>query len=676
VAVASGRTAGPDAAERGGEAWARAAWSIVAEPGDATAGAVVAALGAPAALAWALWAVTVTPAVALRRLRDLARARDHRGPAGATRPGTGRCGGQRSGAPTGGAEVGASGRERWVGAPISTGTALGDGQEPGGAHRAGHRAGTDAGAFEQGTLLGSCVGAPGRADGCGGGACGVPGAGGDAVRGLSGGAGGDACGGAGGGVGGGAGGDAARGVPCDAGGEAAGAAPPDPWPEGTLRVLARALPRWAPRLADLDPRAALDDLDARGGVLLVPGTPAWPRGLDDLGPSAPLCLWLRGDPDLAGAAVRSVAVVGARAATAYGERVAGDLGAGLAERGVTVVSGGAFGIDVAAHRGALAVGGRTVALLAGGIDRPSPAGNLAVLERIVDDGGALVAESPPGTPPSRARFLQRNRVIAALTGATVVVEAAWRSGALSTAARAGELLRPVGAVPGPVTSMASVGCHRLLRDGAAVCVTDAAQVVELLDPAGSDGPGAADTVVRPGGADPAARPGGADPAVRDRRPDLAGRRGAAEPSRTDLAGRPGAAGPCRTDPAGRRGAAEPSRPDLADRRGAAGRAALRDGSVPAGRADRADPAGRRGAAGAARRPVPGVADRADSPAARVLDALDRRRTRTAAEVARRSGLGEQEAVAALGLLELAGEACRVEGRWRRTGDPRGGAASG
>jgi DNA processing protein len=245
----------------------------------------------------------------------------------------------------------------------------------------------------------------------------------------------------------------------------------DPWPASVLRVLARALSRWAPRLADLDPRPALDALGEHAGVLLVPGSPAWPRRLDDLGPAAPLCLWVRGRPDLAALAARSVAVVGARAATSYGERVAGDLGVGLAEQGVTVVSGGAFGVDVAAHRGALAAGGRTVALLAGGIDRPTPAGNLAVLERIVDDGGALVAESPPGTPPSRARFLQRNRVIAALTGATVVVEAAWRSGALSTAARAAELLRPVGAVPGPITSTASVGCHRLLRDGAAVCVT-------------------------------------------------------------------------------------------------------------------------------------------------------------------------------------------------------------
>lgn len=224
-------------------------------------------------------------------------------------------------------------------------------------------------------------------------------------------------------------------------------------------------------------------------------------------------------------------MVGARAATAYGEHVAADLGSGLADRGVTVVSGGAFGIDVAAHRGALAADGVTVALLAGGIDRPSPAGNLDLLERLADGGGALVAECPPGTVPSRSRFLQRNRLIAAVAGATVVVEAAWRSGALSTAARAGELLRPLGAVPGPVTSMASAGCHRLLRDGAAVCVTDAGEVVELLDP--PDGaPGPADGSATDRTAGRGRRPDG-DPT--DRADSLASRVLDALPARRGIA---------------------------------------------------------------------------------------------------------------------------------------------
>lgn len=263
----------------------------------------------------------------------------------------------------------------------------------------------------------------------------------------------------------------------------AGAPPPlgasaDDLP-GALRALARALPRWAPRVAGLDPRASLDALAEVGGTVLVPGDRRWPARLADLGPAAPLCLWVRGEADLARLTAASVAVVGARAATAYGERVAAELASGVAERGVTVLSGGAFGIDAAAHRGALAVDGPTVALLAGGVDRLTPVGNRSVLEAVLSQGGAVVAESPPGVPPSRARFLLRNRLIAAATTATVVVEAAWRSGALSTAARAVELLRPVGAVPGPVSSPASAGCHRLLREGA-TCVTDAAEVLELL----------------------------------------------------------------------------------------------------------------------------------------------------------------------------------------------------
>ena len=214
------------------------------------------------------------------------------------------------------------------------------------------------------------------------------------------------------------------------------------------------------------------------------GDPEWPPGLADLGHAAPHCLWVVGQP-LARALERSVAVVGARAATAYGQRVSAELGGGLAERRVAVVSGGAYGIDAAAHRGALAVGGVTIAVLAGGLDRLYPRGNAALLAEVARHG-ALVAEVPPGSVPSRSRFLQRNRLIAALTRGAVVVEAAWRSGALSTAAHAAALLRPVGVVPGPVTSAASAGCHRLLRETDAVCVTDAAEVVELVGELGAD----------------------------------------------------------------------------------------------------------------------------------------------------------------------------------------------
>jgi DNA processing protein len=251
-----------------------------------------------------------------------------------------------------------------------------------------------------------------------------------------------------------------------------------------LRSIARALGRWLPRV-DEDPRATLGAARRIGAVPLIPGRPGWPDRLADLGPTAPLCLWVRGDPRLDVLVDRSVALVGARAASEYGELVAGDLAGGLAGTGVCVLSGGAYGIDAAAHRGVVAVrtGAPTVALLAGGPDRLSPAGNADLLRRVIDQGGAVVAESPPGRPPSRSQFLLRNRLIAALTCATVVVEAGWRSGALSTAHHAGELLRPVGAVPGPVTSPASAGCHRLLRSGAAVCVTEVADVLELLGPA-------------------------------------------------------------------------------------------------------------------------------------------------------------------------------------------------
>ncbi|WP_127130703.1 DNA-processing protein DprA [Georgenia sp. SYP-B2076] len=266
------------------------------------------------------------------------------------------------------------------------------------------------------------------------------------------------------------------------------------------RPWEQAVARWAPRLENLDVRRELDMLDRLGGHLVLPTDPAWPAGLDDLADTRPFALWVRGALP-PGAAV---AVVGSRAATPYGQRVAADLAVGIAEAGTGVVSGGAYGIDAAAHRGALAAGGPTVAVLAGGVDRPYPTGNTALLEAVVASG-AVVAEVPPGCAPSRSRFLARNRLIAALGRATVVVEAAWRSGALSTAAHAAGLSRPVGAVPGPVTSMASAGCHRLLREQGAVCVTDAAEVLELAGPAGTHLP--AEPPVQPGlldGLDPRA----------------------------------------------------------------------------------------------------------------------------------------------------------------------------
>jgi DNA processing protein len=206
-----------------------------------------------------------------------------------------------------------------------------------------------------------------------------------------------------------------------------------------------------------------------------------------LAPVPPLALWVRGPARLDESVDRSVAVVGSRASTAYGEHVAGELGHQLGERGWTVVSGGAYGIDAAAHRGALAAEASTVAVLACGVDRPYPAAHGALFARIVETG-LLVSEWPPGCAPLRHRFLVRNRLIAALTRGTVVVEAAARSGAQATAKRARRLGRELLVVPGPVTSAMSVGCHELLRDreAGATLVTSAAHVIEAVGRIGSD----------------------------------------------------------------------------------------------------------------------------------------------------------------------------------------------
>lgn len=252
--------------------------------------------------------------------------------------------------------------------------------------------------------------------------------------------------------------------------------------------------RWLPRLERLDIRRELGVLDSLGGRLVVPDDDEWPTALADLGTRAPAALWVRGTGRL-DAPGRAVSVVGMRASTSYGEQVAAQLGIDLAEHGLAVVSGGAYGIDAAAHRGTLSADGTTWAVLAGGIDRLYPVGNTALLEAI-EATGVVLSEAPPGSVPSRHRFLERNRLIAALGSVCVVVEAAWRSGALSTARQAAELFRPVAVVPGAVTSMASVGCHRLLRETDAVCVTGSEDVLELLAPAGEHLP--TEHAVQPG----------------------------------------------------------------------------------------------------------------------------------------------------------------------------------
>jgi DNA processing protein len=206
-----------------------------------------------------------------------------------------------------------------------------------------------------------------------------------------------------------------------------------------------------------------------------------------MAPVPPLALWVLGPERLDALVDRSVAIVGSRASTAYGEHVAAELGHQLGERGWTVVSGGAFGIDAAAHRGALAAEAPTLAVLACGVDRPYPAAHGALFHRIAETG-LLVSEWPPGCAPLRHRFLVRNRLIAALTRGTVVVEAAARSGAQATAQRARRLGREVLVVPGPITSAMSVGCHELLRDkeAGATLVSSAAHVIEAVGGIGTD----------------------------------------------------------------------------------------------------------------------------------------------------------------------------------------------
>src|SRR6478609_2960002 len=231
--------------------------------------------------------------------------------------------------------------------------------------------------------------------------------------------------------------------------------------EALVRLRAGRLPSrdgWGVRLPELDLDGIARAVRHHRVRVLVPGDPEWPAGLDRLH-EPPYCLFVRGDPDLGALTERSVAIVGSRAATEYGLRVAADLADGLAARGFTVVSGAAYGVDSAAHRGML----------------DSIAGI-----------GSVVSEVPVGCAPYRSRFLARNRIIALLARATVVVEANLRSGSLTTAKAAREHHQPVGAVPGPVTSMTSAGCHALLRDTDAVLVTDAAEEAELAARIGED----------------------------------------------------------------------------------------------------------------------------------------------------------------------------------------------
>jgi DNA protecting protein DprA len=230
------------------------------------------------------------------------------------------------------------------------------------------------------------------------------------------------------------------------------------------------------RLKAVDLGLLEEQIEKSGAQFITPESTNWPPSLNDLN-AAPIGLVVKGD--LSALSERSLAIVGTRNPTPYGIRIAGDFAAGFVDREWNIVSGGAYGIDSAAHKGALIAEGRTVAVLAAGIDVAYPAGNARLFAEIAENG-ALVSEVLPGAHAIPSRFLTRNRIIAALSQATLVVEAAFRSGSLRTARDAAELMRPVMAIPGPISAPTSEGCHRLIGERAAEIVTSVTDAIELI----------------------------------------------------------------------------------------------------------------------------------------------------------------------------------------------------
>jgi DNA processing protein len=274
------------------------------------------------------------------------------------------------------------------------------------------------------------------------------------------------------------------------------------------RTLSDARERWSPRFSMAKVTSTVNTMATMGGWFATDSSEFWPNALHDLENHAPRGLWGIGTPNFD--IDRAISVVGSRVSTSYGEYATGELIGPMATRGFSIISGGAYGIDAQAHRATLALGGKTISVMAGGLDRLYPSGNRELFNEIANKG-LLLSEMPPGAEPTKWRFLQRNRLIAALGQAIILVEANARSGAVSTANRGVEIGRPIGAVPGPINAPGSDGCHQLIRGHKADLITCADDILELLGesstkmPAEVAGLGALETrvldVIGPTGAD-------------------------------------------------------------------------------------------------------------------------------------------------------------------------------
>lgn len=223
----------------------------------------------------------------------------------------------------------------------------------------------------------------------------------------------------------------------------------------------------------------IDQSQSLGFELIFPGHPHWPSSLNDLGPATPAGLWARGDASILESLQHSATIAGARAASSYGTETTAEIVEALANDSAAIVTGGSFGIEAQAIRTAICTRASTVTISAGGLDRSYPAAHEGLYENAAEHG-AILSESPVGTTPHRWRFLQRNRLLAALSTGTIIPEAGQRSGAINTAAHASILGRALGAVPGPITSATSSGCHRIITEYSATLIAEPKEAVALI----------------------------------------------------------------------------------------------------------------------------------------------------------------------------------------------------